>query len=395
LGSERLVLRPLVEPGVVNVFASLFLGRGSVPAARRIEHVFFLSDGSERLARRPILKGLGEIWPKALLATALSALLIVQQLPRARGGIEQWTGMELLRAPIAEPARIDLLVDYLLGTSAAAQRERTTPLRDVIYLRELLRVRGVIEETWITNYLWNNVRGENYHFSAPALARLLQGSDDSDERRFSAWALGRVKAPPELAVPLLLAALADDSPKIRISALQSLALVAPDARPEVVAALVAATRDPDPGVVRIALFALRETRELPVDTVLPVAVDLLTHEDYYLRHEAANVLASLQEGALPALAQLIAALRDPEEIVRNSAAAAIAAIGQAAAPAVPELTAALQDPESDTRMFAARALGAIGPAAAAALPALEAARDERSEYTKREIESAIRLISRP
>ncbi len=303
--------------------------------------------------------------------------------------------MELLRAPIAEPARIDLLVDYLLGTSAAAQRERTTPLRDVIYLRELLRVRGIIEETQITNYLWNNVRGPEYHFAAPMLARLLQNGGDPDQRRFAAWALGRVQAPPELAVPLLLAALADDSPKLRISALQSLAQVAPDARPEVVAAMVAATRDPDPGVVRIALFALRETRGLPADTVLPVAVGLLDHEDHYLRHEAANVLARLKEGALPALDRLRAALGDPEEIVRNSAAAAIAAIGPAAAPAVPELTAALQDPESGTRMFAARALGAIGPAAADALPALEAGRNDMSDYTRREIESAIRRISRP
>lgn len=395
LGSERLVVKPLVEPGITNVFVSLLLGRGNIPAARRIEHVFFLSDGSERLARRHILKGLAEIWPKALLAAALSALLIAQQLPRARGGIEQWSGMELLRAPIAEATRIDLLVDYLLGTSAAAQRERTTPLRNVIYLRELLRVRGIIEETQITNYLWNNVRSESYHFAAPALTRLLQEGRDPELRRFAAWALGRVKASPELVLPLLLAALADDSPKMRISALQSLAQVAPDARPEVVAAMIAATRDPDPGVVRIALFALRETRGLPVDKVLPVAVDLLTHEDYYLRHEAANVLARLKEGALPALDPLRAALSDPEEIVRNSAAAAIAAIGPPAAPAVPELIAALRDPKAGTRMFAARALGAIGPAAADALPALEAARNDTSDYTRREIESAIRQVNRP
>jgi len=394
LGSERLVVKPLVEPGVTNVFASLFFGKWSIPAARRIEHVFFLSDGSERLARSHILKGLAEIWPKALLATVLSILLIVQQLPRARGGHGEWTGAELLRAPLAEVTRIELLVDYLLGESAASQRERTIPLRDAIYVRELLRVRDVIEETWIGNHLWNTVRGPEYHAAAPALARLLEGTSDPELRRFSVWALGRVQAPPELAVPLLLTALADSQPQMRISAAQSLAQVVPDARPDVVAALLHATRDADPGVVRTALFALRETRGLPAGEVLQVAIGLLGHQDYYLRHEAANVLARLKDGALPALDQLRVALADSEEIVRNSAAAAIAAIGPEAAPAVPELITALQDTKSGTRMFAARALGAIGPGAAIALPALEAARDDEGHYTRAEVEQAIRRISR-
>lgn len=394
LGSERLVVRPLVEPGVTNVFASLLLGKGNIPAARRIEHVFFLSDGSERLARRHILRGLAEIWPKALLAAALSLLLVAGQLPRGRGGIEQWSGGELLRAPLPEATRIELLVDYLLGASPAAQRERATPLHQVLYVRELLRVRKVVEQAQITNYLWNNVRGPDYHFAAPALARLLEQGDVSGQRRFAAWALGRVQAPPELALPLLLAAVDDSDMEVRINAAQSLTQIAPDARPEVVAALLHATRDPDPAVVRIALTALRNVRGLPVDDILPVARHFLDHQDRYLRHEAANVLARLKQGALPALDQLRAALRDPEEIVRNSATAAIEAIGPAAAPAVPELIMLLQDPATGTRMFAARALGSIGPAAAAALPALEAIHDERDVYIKREVESAIRRIGR-
>ena len=72
-----------------------------------------------------------KIWANGLVvlvAAALSLLLIAQQLPRGRGGIEQWSGVELLQAPLAEPTRIELLVDYLLGASPAAQRERLLSL---------------------------------------------------------------------------------------------------------------------------------------------------------------------------------------------------------------------------------------------------------------------------
>jgi HEAT repeat protein len=58
--------------------------------------------------------------------------------------------------------------------------------------------------------------------------------------------------------------------------------------------------------------------------------------------------------------------------MRGLAGAALKAMGSNAVPAVAQLAAALEDREESVRVAAAEALGAIGPAASAAVPSLVA-----------------------
>ncbi len=392
VGSDALVVKPLLETGVANSFASLFLGKTGIPPARDIQHVFFLADSGEARARRWIMRGVADIWGKAIIAVALCFFLISQQLPRATGGKGNWTFAETLAAIPFDAAIVDYLVGCLLQEGEAYRHSRELWLNDFSFTRKLFRVKERQEREAALAYLWSNVRSPAYREAAPALARLLEKSGEPEVRRYAVWALGKVQAPPELALPLLLAALQEAEPEMRIAAAQSLAEIVPEARPEVVAALLVAAGDTDPAVARIALWSLRETKGIPPAEALPVLIPLLAHDDGYVRHEAANVLAKLDAAALPALEPLRKAMADPEYIVVNSAVVAVGGIGPAAAAAVPELIGLLGSTTYGTRQFAATALGEIGPSAREALPVLQSLLEDRDEWVRKEAERAIRKI---
>lgn len=367
-GPDALVVKPLVEPGITNTFISILLGKTQIPAARDIQHVFFLSDGSEQEARRYIMKGLGDIWCKAFIVIMLCTIMISLQEPRATGGRDTWTLGEMLQINLSQTRRVTYVIDALLREQD--DRPPKGWLRDAVYFRELLEIKDKTENVDASNYLWINVRTDAYWSNAPDLFRLYEKSSSQDMRRFAVWALGRVRPQTDLALPILLHAVKEPDTALRMNALESLPKVMPYTNPEVLKAQLAAAQDADVEVVRLALFSLRETKGLPVAEVLPVVMPLLSHKEGYVRHEAANFLAHLKEGALPAIDMLRQALHDSENIVRNSAAVAIKNIGPAAAVAVPDLIAMLRMSGNGNSMFAAEALGRIGPRAADAVPDL-------------------------
>ena len=393
-GTDALVVKPLEQQGVADPFVGMLLGRSGLPPARDIHHVFFLSDGDERLARRHLMGGVKDIWAKAILMAALSLLLISLQFPRAGAGIASWSLGEILRAPLPPGEHMDQLVGHLLGESAAYRQSQSHWLRDVAHARELLRVKDLMERAEVENHLWSRVRNSPSPDLAPIMVRLLQKSREGGLRNYAAWALGRIAASPELAIPPLLDAVHDPSAEVRSNAAQSLAAVAPAGHPDVVPALLALLGDADPDVVRSALFSLRQLKAPLPDAALAPLIAMLNHSDQYLRHEAANVLGKIPQAAAVTLEPLRAALRDPEEIVRNSAAAAIGAMGPAGAAALPELIEALQDARHGTRQFAATALGQIGAAARDALPYLHRAAADENKWVRSEAESAIGRIRR-
>lgn len=392
---ERLV-KPLVEPGVTDPFLRLMLGKTSLPPARDIQHVFFLSDTDETAARRHIVGGIKEIWVKGLVCVALALFLVSYQLPRAGEGTGHWTLSEVLTAPLEPAKRMEMIAGYLLGESEQHRTSRGLWLRKVPYAATLLEIKDLREQVDLGNYLWNEVKGPKYRHVSPQLMRLARSCPDRMLRRYAVWALGKVGAPPDEALPVLLEILASDQfPDLRATAAHALAEVAPEARQDTVAALVAATDDRETAVITSALWALRTLKRLQAGDGLPERIiPFLEHEDKQVRHEAANVLSRLGAEALPALDALMKAATDGESIVRNSAIVAIGDIGPAAAAAVPLLIEALHDEKQGARQFAATSLGRIGPAARAAIPALrEAAVNDKNTWVRQEAERALKRIA--
>jgi HEAT repeat protein/lysophospholipase L1-like esterase len=98
----------------------------------------------------------------------------------------------------------------------------------------------------------------------------------------------------------------------------------------------------------------------------------LREADEGRRAAAARALATLGEGAAPAVSALVAALDDSSHAVRAAAAWALGDVGSAAAPAAPRLCRLLEDADPLVRSGAAYGLGGLGRAARPSVPSLVA-----------------------
>ncbi len=97
------------------------------------------------------------------------------------------------------------------------------------------------------------------------------------------------------------------------------------------------------------------------------------------------------------VADLAAALSDPDATTRGLAAMALKDRGPAALPALPALEKALKDPDPNVRLMAGNAIAAIGKGAAPAVPALMAACSVKDEqiHVLRACASALGAIGKP
>ena len=103
---------------------------------------------------------------------------------------------------------------------------------------------------------------------------------------------------------------------------------------------------------------------------MPLLVDLLRHEWYAIRRNAADALIDLAphtESIQPALRR---ALGDEDSTVAGDAARALGALGKSASPSVGALVDTLSHQDPYVRIYAAEALASIGPNAASATSAL-------------------------
>ncbi len=191
-----------------------------------------------------------------------------------------------------------------------------------------------------------------------------------------------------LAVPVLIDALSDEDPRMRLAIID---LLGDMAEPEAVPALAGALRDPEWRVrwqAADALGKMGSTTAVPdlvdmladsnKDVRISVAyalgrighvsaveglVKLLQDREWRVRWGAAEALWEIGEAAVPALIEV---LRQEDEYVRRAAIRALAQIGS---PAIPALIETLKDDNWDVRWSAAAALQEIGDAAVAALVA--------------------------
>jgi HEAT repeat protein len=202
--------------------------------------------------------------------------------------------------------------------------------------------------------------------TAGAMAALTEALRDPSAkvRVRAADALAQIGAAGEEAGSALGDLLNDPSMHVRRAAVRALAKVRPDPATSV-PVLIKALDDADPAVRVGVLDALAESGKQAV----PALSAALRNEK--TARWACLALSELGADAGPAAADLQRLLReDRRPEVRREAALALGAIGPSAAPAVPVLLHAMSETDYGVRMAAVFALGRIGPEAKAAEPAL-------------------------
>jgi HEAT repeat protein len=208
--------------------------------------------------------------------------------------------------------------------------------------------------------------------AAHAIVGVLK-DPDAGVRRAAAEALGQMAytgLPTDPAVVSgLRDAVKDGELMVREQAVRALGHVRhPDTVPDLVGLLQQEHKD----LRSTALYSLGMLGPMAKPAV-PVMVEVL-RSDPENREVTAWSLARIGPGAAPAVPALIECLDEAREGIRNQAARTLRDIGPDAAAAVePLATVLIHDKDWGVRWYAAEALGAIGPAAKAAIPELKVA----------------------
>lgn len=194
--------------------------------------------------------------------------------------------------------------------------------------------------------------------AVPGLHAALHDSAHAHVRAQAASILGSLgPAAGEGSIPVLIEAVADDSPEVRAAALHALAAfgsAALIALPEIRSRL----DDASPSVRLRALEALTSV-EAADTVVVPAVRNALSDSTAAVRASAAYLLGGLRAAAGPAVDALVVALGDPDAEVRAAAAYALGEIGPVARAAVPLLRVLLGDPDPRVRQLSKDALARI------------------------------------
>ncbi len=185
-------------------------------------------------------------------------------------------------------------------------------------------------------------------------------------------------------VPVLIDALGDQRPEVRVEAAGVLAEIGPDAK-DAVPALIEVAGDEDFAVRQAAADALEiielksksvffeEEKEQKNKIKLVVYTVRLESPDWMVKREAVNQLAAMGKVAAPAVPDLIRVLEDRSDWYRHynevlrGAATALGNIGPAAQPATPALIELMENKDYDVRLEVVKALGKIGPSTDSAI----------------------------
>jgi HEAT repeat protein len=207
-------------------------------------------------------------------------------------------------------------------------------------------------------------------------------STDEEKRRDAAVMLAALETPA--AVPALVSALSDPSPRVRAHAITGLsALGGRSVVPLIAARLL---HDKVAFVRKVAAYGLGRIGSKEATEALAAA---FKDKDIEVRGAAAVALGQyLDASAIPAL---VGALEDKQEFVRAQAAHALGVNGRASAQAVPTLVKLLaSDKDQEVKRQAANALGLIGERSA--IPALERAQHSTDPYlSQAALEAIVRL----
>ncbi len=170
------------------------------------------------------------------------------------------------------------------------------------------------------------------------------------------------KAPDE-SIPPLIAALLDDSPKVRANAAYALGAVGntvESAVPSLLGPLVAALQDETPSVRGRAAFALGEIGSASASAV-PSLLQLLDDRSFDVSRWVPEALAKIAPEDPNVISGLAAMIESTDKWQPFMAIRALGSIGPLARDAVPALLAALDQEEMEMTIEAAMALSAVAP----------------------------------
>lgn len=261
------------------------------------------------------------------------------------------------------------------------------------------------------------ILGPDARMAAPALGKVLRGSDHQ-ERADASAALGRIGKD---ALPVLLDALEDRNADVRRAAASALAQLGPDAQ-GAVPALARLLLDPDRNVRDVAAYALQtigapaagllgkaiaegdeRAQGAAVQSLLlmvrslrqaqPALVKMAQSENPGSRQQAIEALGAIHIPNNPTIKTLTNALSDPVLQVRLTAVNALANVSIRGQAAVPALMICLDDPSPELRQAATRTLGLIGVPAKAAVPKLQALMEDTNNSVRLEAKEALGRIA--
>jgi hypothetical protein len=167
----------------------------------------------------------------------------------------------------------------------------------------------------------------------PELLRALQ-SDASSARNNALVALQYYPDQTDIVIPLIINALQDRSPMVRVMAIKALIQVDPQnaAKTNFVSVLAGCVTGPTgdtPGAPNDAVLMLGELHREP-DIALPALIQALQSADSYIRANSAYALGRFGGQAKPAVPALTKALQDSDSRVRRQAATALTRINSGA-----------------------------------------------------------------
>ncbi|WP_152054467.1 HEAT repeat domain-containing protein [Tautonia marina] len=284
-------------------------------------------ESPSREVRMDAMVSLGQlrIWT-ALVYNAL------EPIARGRDG-EQGAGIEQTQALITLYHLGSQLDEELLSQLLTSVRSGNMPTR-LSAIQTLGRARPAADEV---------VR---------ALAEQID--DESQEVRESALlSLARI----EVLEPII-AALEDERPAVRRSAVSALHMIGPHAE-QMSDQLVRVIKDPEVQVRQAAVLALWALGPAAADTV-PELVNLLADEDPAIRYEAVVALGQIGPRAEAAVPGLIDALNDEDPSVREAAAETLSSMGPRAKPAVPRLEQLLVEDGMESAVKAIASIQGVG-----------------------------------
>ena len=225
-------------------------------------------------------------------------------------------------------------------------------------------------------------QGPSARESLPTLLEALQDPDPAVQSA-AATAVGRVGG-----VPALAEAMKSPNPSARVAVLGVLWGVPRDPFNDEhkLAILMAALRDPSPQVRLSAARGLASLRAAAAPAV-PALSAALYDPDGSVRQAAVDTL-----GELGAVEELAKAVSSTDPSVRHLAISKLASFG---ARAIPVLTAALENEDPDCVAQAASILGSMQPPPTAAVPALARALQRPEPLVRMRVVDALERIGGP
>jgi HEAT repeat protein len=310
---------------------------------------------------------------------------LVRPASIAQQNIHSKTRFEALRMALGDPA------PNVRATAAAAlgrlgrQAEEATPALLAAMKDEMPEVR-VLTATALGRVAAGDQK------AVETLGLALIGDPDVNVRNAAASALGWMGPPAAAAGPVMIRALNDTDPTVRVHVIVALGRIGPADGSFATVLKTIAEQDPS---ADFRIWAIRALGLIGAKSsiVVPTLVRLLDDADFDIGNSAAYQLGGIRptREVLPAL---LARVNDENPRQRSLAVYTLGMLGpEVATEALPALIPALRDQDDDVRQRVLASLMEFQTAAAPAAPAVRQALSDRSPAIRRDAELALKCLA--